>query len=151
MHLGGAGTGFPAGHHDHYWLNLVCEGHEIVRDFVSAFLHGAGRPDLWGQVARDWRLMEQGQFIDTWTSRSGWVPNGLALEVDITQRREGEVNPAQWTLLHGGRLILTKQSSIEFLRPLSGAPKPDLGDLGTGISLHFHDVVWVGLTPGTDD
>ena len=25
--------------------------------------------------------MEQGQFIDTWTSRDAMVPNGLALEL----------------------------------------------------------------------
>ena len=148
MHRGGGGTGFPAGHHDHYWLPCVRRA-QIVRNFVSAFLHGAGRPDLWGQVARDWLLMEQGQF-DTWTS-SDMVPNGLALEVDLTQEREGEVNPGQWTLYHGGRLSSRRTVQARGNPPAFRHTKAGSRRLRTGISLHFSNVVWVGLLPGTGE
>ena len=141
-------SGFPRGLGGSYWLNLVCEGHSVVRDFVSQFLAAAGCPDLAGQVLLDWRQVEQDRTVERWTSRDAMVPNGLTLDVELRKKRRGRVPSALPAIHHGGRLVVTKDTTIEAIRPVSTMSGRILLNVGFGISLSLRNVVWVGLIGG---
>ena len=140
-------SGFPQGFGGGYWLNLVCEGHSVVRDFVSQFLAAAGYPDLAGQVLLDWRHVEQDRTVERWTSSDAMVPNGLTLDVDLRKKRRGRVPSGLPTVHFGGRLVVAKDTTIEAIPPVLGL-EPTLRDVGLGISLSLSNVVWVGLIGG---
>ena len=144
MHPCGGKTGFPSSFGPSYWLNLVCEGHGVVRELVSQFLQAAGCSDLAGQVLLEWQHVEQDRLSDTWTSRTGMVPNGLTLDVDLTKKRRGRVTPGELTIHFGGRLVVAEGATIEVIPPLAGL-EPTLRSIGLGISLSLSNVVWVGL------
>ena len=140
-------SGFPQGFFGGYWLNLVCEGHSVVRDFVSQFLAAAGCPDLAGQVLLDWRHVEQDRTVERWTSSDAMVPNGLTLDVNLRKKRRGRVPSGLPTVHFGGRLVVAKDTTIEAIPPVLGL-EPTLRDVGLGISLSLSNVVWVGLIGG---
>lgn len=147
-HPCGGKTGFSRDGTHTYWLDFVYEGHGVVRDFVSQFLHAAGRPDLAGRVLGEWRPVEQDRTIDRWTSSDDRVPNGLTLDVDLKKKRRGSVPSGLPTVHFGGRLVVAKDTTIQAIPPILGL-EPTLHDLGLGISLSLSNVVWVGLLGGS--